>query len=67
MGFDNVSFTRYMHPGLSTIENPVESMGLMAARVVLRDVYGEQDLDIQHRFEPRLVRRDSIVAPGQRD
>ena len=67
VGFDNVSFTRYMHPGLSTIENPVESMGLMAARVVLRDVYGEQDLDIQHRFEPRLVRRDSIVAPGHRD
>jgi LacI family transcriptional regulator len=61
VGFDNVFFTRYMHPQLSTIDYPIDKMGQMAARCVLRDVYGATDLDIQHRFEPSLVRRASIL------
>lgn len=60
VGFDNVFFTRYMHPQLSTIDYPIGMMGQMAARCVLRDVYGKTDQDIQLRFEPELVRRDSI-------
>jgi LacI family transcriptional regulator len=62
VGFDNVFFTRYMHPKLSTIEYPVETMGRMAVRCVLREVYGKKDQDIQCRFEPTLVQRDSVVA-----
>ena len=61
VGFDNVFFTRYMHPQLSTIDYPIDTMGQMAARCVLRDVYGKADLDIQCRFEPSLVRRASIL------
>lgn len=64
VGFDNVFFTRYMHPELSTVEFPVEMMGRMAARCVLRDVYGKEDQDIQYRFEPKLIRRNSIVSPS---
>lgn len=60
IGFDNVFFTRYMHPQLSTIGYPIEKMGQMAARCVLRDVYGHTDLNIQLRFEPELVQRASI-------
>jgi LacI family transcriptional regulator len=61
VGFDNVFFTRYMHPQLSTVDYPIDKMGQMAARCVLRDVYGKSDLDIQCRFEPKLVRRASIT------
>ena len=61
IGFDNVFFTRYMHPQLSTIEYPIGTMGQMAARCVLRDVYGKTDLDIQLRFEAELVQRGSIA------
>ena len=61
VGFDNVFFTRYMHPRLSTVDYPIDTMGKMAARCVLRDVYGKTDLDIQCRFEPTLVRRASIA------
>jgi LacI family transcriptional regulator len=61
IGFDNVFFTRYMHPALSTINYPVDVMGRMAARCVLRDVYGKDDPEIQNRFEPTLVRRASIM------
>jgi LacI family transcriptional regulator len=57
IGFDNVFFTRYMHPALSTINYPIDIMGRMAARCVLRDFYGTRGLEIQNRFEPKLVRR----------
>jgi LacI family transcriptional regulator len=62
MGFDNVFFTRYMHPQLSTIDYPVDKMGQMAARCVLRDVYGKTGQTIQRRFEPSLVQRDTVAV-----
>lgn len=62
IGFDNVYFTRYMNPALSTVNYPVDVMGRMAARGVLRDVYGHKDLEVQYRFQPRLVMRASTTA-----
>jgi len=61
VGFDNVFFTRYMHPALSTVNYPVDLMGRMAARAVLRDVYGQGDLQVQNHFEPTFVPRASIT------
>lgn len=61
IGFDNVFFTRYMHPALSTVNYPIHEMGRMAARCLLRDVYGVAGLEIQNRFEPALVRRASTA------
>lgn len=61
VGFDNVFFTRYMTPQLSTVDYPIETMGKMAARCVLRDFYDKSGLDIQCRFEPKLVLRESTA------
>lgn len=61
VGFDNVFFTRYMHPALSTVNYPVDLMGRMAARAVLRDVYGQRGLQVQNHFEPTFVPRASIA------
>jgi LacI family transcriptional regulator len=61
IGFDNVFFTRYMHPALSTINYPIHEMGRMAARCLLRDVYSVEGLEIQNRFEPALVSRASTA------
>lgn len=63
IGFDNVFFTRYMHPQLSTINYPIDLMGQMAARCILRDVYGRRDIEIRNRFEAELVQRASTTAP----
>lgn len=65
VGFDNVFFTRFMHPRLSTIDYPIDTMGQMAARCVLRDVYDKSYESIQSRFEPRFVRRESISDGGR--
>lgn len=61
IGFDNVFFTRYMHPALSTVNYPIDIMGRMAARCVLRDVYGIAGLEIRNRFQPELVSRASTA------
>lgn len=60
IGFDNVFFTRYMNPRLSTVNYPIDRMGQMAARAVLRDVYGQENIRIQNHFEFEVVERDSV-------
>ena len=64
IGFDNINFCRYLHPKLSTIEYPIDAMGQMAARWVLRHVYKNNKLLIQNIFEPRLYHRASITPPA---
>jgi len=60
IGFDNVFFTRYFRPKLSTVNFPIRAMGKMAARCVLRNVYGQQQFEIRNMFEPSLVMRSSV-------
>jgi LacI family transcriptional regulator len=62
VGFDNVSFTRYMNPQLSTVNYPIDLMGRTAARCALRDVYKINGLAIRNRFEPDLIRRASTTG-----
>jgi len=62
VGFDNVNFSHYMYPKLTTIDYPIGNMGIMAARWVLKHVY-QQKLDaIQTVFEPRVIERESVAA-----
>jgi LacI family transcriptional regulator len=60
IGFDNVDFTDYLHPKLASIGCRINEMGLMAARCVLKNAYGESGLEIQNTFEPVLVLRESV-------
>lgn len=59
IGFDNVIFANYLYPTLTTIDNPVEEMGEMAAKMVLQNVYQFKNLYINRVFEPTLITRDS--------
>lgn len=61
IGFDNIIFSKHIYPKLTTIDNPVNEMGQMAAKLVLKNVYQQKDIDIQHFFEPSLIARDSIT------
>ena len=60
IGFDNVFFTRYFRPKLSTVDYQISEMGRMAARCVLNHVYGRKDLEVQTTFEPTVVMRSSV-------
>ncbi|MFC1777219.1 LacI family DNA-binding transcriptional regulator [Pseudomonadota bacterium] len=60
IGYDNVSFTNYLHPKLTSIGCRITEMGQMAARMVLKNAYGEQNLPIINTFKPHLVMRESV-------
>jgi len=60
IGFDNIIFARHTYPKLTTIDNPVNLMGHMAAKLVLKNVYERKDISITHSFEPTLITRDSL-------
>jgi LacI family transcriptional regulator len=62
IGFDNVDFTRFLNPKLTSIDCRIDEMGQMAARSVLKNTYGESDLEIQNTFEPNLVLRESVKS-----
>lgn len=62
IGFDNVEFTNYLNPKLSSIGCRIDEMGIMAARCVLKYAYGESDLEIINTFEPHLVLRESVKS-----
>ena len=61
IGFDDIIFSRHIYPKLSTIDNPVNDMGHMAAKLVLKNVYQHKNITINHSFSPELISRDSIT------
>jgi LacI family transcriptional regulator len=60
VGFDNVIFSHFTYPQLSTIDYPISDMGQMAARWILQNVYGQDGHEIRNLFKPELVDRASI-------
>jgi LacI family transcriptional regulator len=60
IGYDNVSFTNFLHPKLTSIGCRISEMGQMAARMVMKNAYGEDKLQIQRIFKPHLVMRESV-------
>lgn len=66
VGFDNVTFARYLHPKLTTIDYPIVEMGQMAARIVLKLVYDIDGSKIRNVFEPGIIERESVAPPPAR-
>lgn len=62
MGYDDVAFTRFLNPQLSSVNCRIEEMGQMAARSVLKYAYQKQDLVIQNIFKPHVILRASISS-----
>ena len=63
MGFDNARWSSFLHPRLTTIDYPAHELGRMAARWVLRNVYGREDVEPKQDFLPKLVIRESCAPP----
>lgn len=59
IGFDNVNFSHYTYPKLTTIDYPIAEIGQMAARWVLKNVYSQTTTELKAIFEPRVIERDS--------
>ncbi len=60
VGFDNIIYSSYLVPKLTTVDYPVWHMGQMAARMVLQQTYDVKGLDIHSVFMPKLIERQSV-------
>lgn len=58
VGFDNVEFSNFLSPPLTTVDAPIEDAGVRAARNLIRLVRG-QDVPIDTILETGLVIRQS--------
>lgn len=67
IGFDDISFAAISNPALTTIRQPMQEMGVIAAREVMQAIQirerGEKPPAHLHLMPPTLVVRESVTAP----
>ena len=61
VGFDDMFYSRLMHPKLTTIRQPALEMGKSAGALAIRLISGRSAEDIQKKFLPELVIRSSVA------
>ena len=61
IGFDDEPHSSYFTPALSTVWQPVYSMGMLSARILLHDIQKEEGEDLKLRYE---VFKTELVIRG---
>lgn len=59
VGFDDAIFARYLTPGLSTIDFPIEEMSKEAVQLVIQKL-NKKKPDVRFKLSPSLVIRESV-------
>src|ERR1700689_1102261 len=63
VGFDDIQGAAYHNPSLTTIRQPLFSMGTMAARILLERIQGRRDTPERIAVVPELIIRESTMPP----
>jgi DNA-binding LacI/PurR family transcriptional regulator len=66
IGVDDLDFSAYFYPRLTTIRQPLRSMGAAAASTLLREIHGEGGPE-ETVLQPELVVRESTGPASTRD
>jgi LacI family xylobiose transport system transcriptional regulator len=67
IGFDDISYTRWCGPPMTTIRQPVAEMGAAAAKLVLSLAAGQPLTQTRVELATTLIVRDSTAPPPERD
>lgn len=59
ISFDGIEMTKYYHPSLTTLKQPVEAMAQAAIDQMMKAIEGEETVE-QMIFEGKLLERDSV-------
>jgi LacI family transcriptional regulator len=59
VGFDNILFARYLTPGLTTVDFPIESMSTEAVQLILQKLV-KKKTEVEFKLSPSLVVRESV-------
>lgn len=64
IGFDDIQGAAYHTPSLTTIRQPLNSMGNKAAQILLQRIRGARDFPEQVPIVPELIIRESTMPPN---
>lgn len=64
VGFDDIQSAAFHNPSLTTIRQPLQQMGLMAARTLLQRIRGQATFPDFVPISPELVIRESTSPPN---
>ena len=63
VGFDDIQNSAYISPPLTTVSQPMQKMGAIAARTLLDQIEGRTKYVPEITIEPELVVRKSTAPP----
>jgi len=63
VGFDDIQSAAYHNPSLTTIRQPLQQMGIVAARILLQRIRGQASFPDAVPILPELVIRESTTPP----
>jgi DNA-binding LacI/PurR family transcriptional regulator len=66
VGFDDIQNAAFHNPSLTTIRQPLNQMGAVAARILLQRIRGQATFPDAVSILPELVIRESTCPPGPR-
>jgi LacI family transcriptional regulator len=66
VGFDDIQSAAFYNPSLTTIRQPLNQMGIEAARILLRRIRGQESIPDVLPILPELVMRESTATPKPR-
>ena len=66
VGFDDIQSAAFHNPSLTTIRQPLNQMGSVAARILLQRIRGQATFPDSVPILPELVIRESTTPPGAR-
>jgi LacI family transcriptional regulator len=68
VGFDDVQSAAFQNPGLTTVRQPLRTMGMLAAEAVVRRITAPEEHPPAKQIvvDPELVVRDSTCPPPKR-
>jgi LacI family transcriptional regulator len=64
IGFDDIQGAAYHTPSLTTIRQPLNSMGNTAAKMLLQRIRGQQEHRDEVSIVPELIIRESTLPPN---
>jgi DNA-binding LacI/PurR family transcriptional regulator len=64
VGFDDIQSAAFHNPSLTTIRQPLNQMGVVAARILLQRIRGQEAFQDIVPIQPELVIRESTCPPN---
>jgi len=65
VGYDNILYTKYLNPALTTLHQPKEQTGLFSINLLLEQIEKNQNEHLQIILSPELIVRNSVKTLPQ--